>query len=166
MKKFSTYDSCFAAFRRMLLAAVLSCQLSALADSAAIKLTLFDGTTQYFLLAERPSAKYEGNTLVIASQTQEVRVNLDDGMTVQVVYIDVPDCIEEITEKHQPVFRISSEGLETAGMEPNSVVFVYDLNGILIAKAVVADNGSATLPISGKGIFIVKTSVSSFKIKK
>lgn len=151
--------------RGMLLAAVLSYQLPVLADSAAIKLTLSNGITQYFLLAENPYAKYEGNTLVIASQIQEVRINLDKE-TVQVTYLDVPDKIEEVAKEHQPVFRISSEGLETMGLEPNSVVFVYDLSGVLITKAVVADDGSATLPISGKGVFVVKTSVSSFKIKK
>lgn len=145
---------------------LLSCQLSALADNTAIKLTLSNGTTQFFILSEVPSAKYEGNTLIVSSLTQEVRVSLEDGITVKVTYLDVPDHIEEVAEEHQPVFRISDEGLKTIGLEPNTVVFAYDLKGVLVAKAIVAEDGSASLPISSKGVFVIKTSVSSFKIKK
>lgn len=166
MKNEKLIESWFSAIPGMLLAVFLSCHLSAMADSAAIKLTLSNGTTQFFILSEVPSAKFEGKTLVIASQTQEIHVSLEDGMTVQVTYLDVPDRIEEVAEEHQPVFRVSGEGLETMGLEPNTVVFVYDLKGVLVAKSIVADDGSASLPISGKGVFVIKTSVSSFKIKK
>lgn len=154
------------AARWLLLAVVLSCQLQAVADSQAIQVTLPNGTSQFFLLAEEPSAKYEGNTLVMASQTMEVRVNLDNGATVKVVYVDVPDDIEEVKEELQPTFQIDSYGLEAIGLEPESLVYLYDLKGTLITKAVVNKDGSVRMPINGNGFFVVKTSVSSFKIKK
>lgn len=150
----------------ILLVFLLSCQLSAIADNTAIKLTLSNGTTQFFILSEVPSAKYEGNTLIFSSQTQEVRVSLEDGITVKVTYLDVPDHIEEVAEKYHPVFEIGGECINMKGLEPNTVVFIYDLKGVLIAKDIVTKDGSASLPINGKGIFVIKTSVSSFKIKK
>lgn len=166
MKKKQTDKHWPTAVRWMLLAVWLSCQLPAVADSQAIQVTLPDGTSLFFLLEEAPTAKYEGSTLVMTSQTMEVRVNLDNDARVKVVYVDVPDGIEEVPEALQPTFRIDSHGLEAMGLEPDSPVRLYDLQGVLVAKAVVGNDGSVWLPISGKGIFVVKTSVSSFKIKK
>lgn len=102
----------------------------------------------------------------MTSQTMEVRVSLDNGATVKVVYVDAPDDIEEVKEELQPTFRIDSYGLEAMGLEPESLVYLYDLKGALITKTVVNKDGSIRMPINGNGIFVVKTSVSSFKIKK
>ena len=154
------------AVQMLLLAVALFCRLPAMADCQAIQLMLSDGTSQFFLLGESPSAKYEGNTLVMTSLTLEVRINLDNEAIAKVIFLDVPDGIEEVKEEVQPTFRIDSYGFEAMGLEPETMVFLYDLKGALIAKAIVSNDGSVRMPINGKGIFVVKTSVSSFKIKK
>lgn len=131
----------------------------------AIKLQMSNGTSQLFLLKDNPVAKFEGNTLIISSNTTDMSVLLDGNTIVEVIYVDgVPTHIEK-TEYHQ-VFRINDTYLEARGLEPKTTVILYDLKGVLLARAKVNSDGCAKIPINGKGIYVVKTSISSFKIKK
>ena len=140
--------------------------LAVKADNAsAIKIVLENGTSHIFQLEDNPSAKFQGEMLVITSKTQEVSVDLGNDAVVQVLYVNGDD-IHEIKDGQTSVFRISDYGLDANGLKPNTMVYVYDLKGAVIAKATVGKDGSLKLPLKGEGVFVVKTSVSSIKIKK
>ena len=140
--------------------------LAVKADNAsAIKIMLENGTSHIFQLEDNPSAKFQGEVLVITSKTQEVSVDLGNDAVVQVLYVNGDD-IHEIKDGQTSVFRISDYGLDANGLKPNTMVYVYDLKGAVIAKATVGQDGSLKLPLKGEGVFVVKTSVSSIKIKK
>lgn len=139
---------------------------SVMADNGtAIKILLDDGTSHIFQLEDNPTASFNGDILVITCKKQEVSVNLDNGAVVQVMYV-INDDINEVKNGHQSIYRITDYGLDANGLKPNTVVYVYDLNGAVIAEANVGQDGSLRIPLRGKGVFIVKTSISSIKIKK
>lgn len=140
--------------------------LAVKADNApAIKIVLENGTSHIFQLEDNPSAKFQGEVLVITSKKQEVSVDLGNDDVVQVLYVNGDD-IHEMKDGQTSVYRISDYGLDADGLRPNSIVYVYDLKGAVIAKATVGQDGSLKLPLNGKGVFIVKTSFSSIKIMK
>lgn len=134
-------------------------------DAPAIKILLGDGTSHIFLLEDNPTASFNGDVLVITSKKQEISVSLDNGAVLQVIYVNY-DGIQEAMNGHHPVFRITDYGLDAKGLKPNTIVYVYDLKGNVIAKSTVGQDGSLNVPLNGKGVFIVKTSISSIKIKK
>ena len=137
-----------------------------MADNApAIKILLEDGTSHFFLLEDNPTASFNGDVLVINSKKQEVSVSLDNGAFVQVIYVNYDD-IYEINDGQQSVYRITDKGLDAKGLKPNTIVYVYDIKGTVIAKSIVGQDGSLNVPLNGRGVFIVKTSISSIKIKK
>ncbi len=139
---------------------------SVMADvSPAIKLLLEDGTSHIFLLEDNPTASFNGDVLVITSKKQEISVSLDNGTVLQVIYVNY-DGIQEAINGHNSVFRITDYGLDAKGLKPNTIVYVYDLEGKVIAKSIVGQDGSLNIPLNGKGVFIVKTSISSIKIIK
>ena len=145
---------------------VLIGHLPLMADGVGIKLQLSDGTTQFLLLEDEPSARFKGDTLVVTSKQQEVCVSLADGFIVGVTYVDEVTRIAEAEKKPHSVFRMSESGFEASGLTPKSYVYVYDLRGVVVGKSVVHDDGTISIPLASKGIYVVKTSVSSFKIKK
>ena len=141
--------------------------LSAKADNApGIKVLLEDGTSHLFLLEDNPVAKFKGGVLVITSKKQEISVNLDEGALVQVAYVNENDGIREMGDGQQFVYRITDYGMDANGLRPNTMVYVYDLTGAVVAKATVGQDGSMRVPLNGHGVFIVRTSSSSIKIKK
>ena len=154
------------ACRVLLLVSVLICQIHAMADSQAIQVVLANGTSEFFFLQDEPSAKFDGKMLVLKSQRIEMHVNFDGDDVVKVIYVDAPDGIKEMKEHNQLAYRIDDYGIEAAGLEPGSTIYLYDMKGALVAKTTVSSDGNVRMPISGKGVYIVKTSVSSFKIRK
>ena len=135
-------------------------------NASAIKIVLENGTSHIFQLEDNPSAKFQGEMLVITSKKQKVSVDLGKDAVVQVLYVNENDDIHEMKDGQTSVYRISDYGLDADGLRPNSIVYVYDLKGAVIAKAAVRQDGSVTIPLNGNGVFIVKTSVSSIKIMK
>ena len=153
--------------RVLLLALVMSSHIPSFADGTAIKLMLSDGNSHLFLLEDEPYARFIGDTLVISSKKNEINIILDSGNIVKVVYIDdVPSSVDELKEMNLPSFLINEFGITVMGLEPKTNVFIYDLKGVLVSKAVVERDGSIQIPINGTGIYVVKTEVSSFKIMK
>lgn len=139
---------------------------SVMADNApAIKLLLEDGTSHIFLLEDNPKASFNGDVLVITSKKQEISVSLDNDNVIKIMYVNFDD-IHDGKDGHQFVYRITDNKLEAKGLRPNTVVYVYDLNGKVLVEAQVGKDGSLSVPLDGKGVFIVKTSISSIKIKK
>lgn len=146
--------------------ALMALCLGAWADGNAVKLILADGTAQYFLMDEEPSVRFADNVVIISSKTKEVSVSLENGAIAQIVFADAPTRIEETRATETPVFRLNGDGLEASGLKPGSNLCLYNLQGMLLARTTVGAEGTAHVSVSGKGVFIVKTSVSSFKIKK
>lgn len=141
--------------------------LSVMAEKTpSVKILLEDGTSHFFLLEDNPKACFVGDTLVITSKNMEVCINLGNSEVVQVMYVNDYDDIHELKDGFQFVYRFTDYGLEANGLRPNTIVYVYDIKGVLIARTPVRQDGSLRVPLKDKGVFIIKTSVSSIIIKK
>lgn len=145
---------------------VLFAATSVKADDAAIKCVLPDGSMQYFLIGEDVLVKFVDETLVITCNNQDISVDLAEGGSVQFVYINGSTGIREMKESVHPIFRVTDDNFEASHLDAGSVVYLYDTKGVAIATAKVGSDGSVIFPIRNKGIYIVKTSVSTFKIRK
>lgn len=145
----------------------LSIAMTAKADDInAIKVLMEDGTSQIFMLEDDPYAKFEGDMLVIASKKQELSVSMQTNDFVQVMYINNYDLIRDIGNGLQTFYRITDFGLEATGLKPGTEFYVYDINGTVSVKAVVGQDGTVKVALKGNGVYVVKTSISSLKIKK
>lgn len=149
-----------------LLLIVLFTAAMAKADDAAIKCLLPDGTTHYFMMEDDLLVKFVDESLVITSKTQNISVNLTEGGAVQFAYIIGSTGIREMKDSHHPIYRITDDYIEASNLNAGSTVYLYDTRGIALTTAKVNSDGTVRIPISNKGVYIVKTSVSTFKIKK
>ena len=149
-----------------LLLTVLLAATVAKADDAAIKCLLPNGSTHYFMMEDDLLVKFVDESLVITSKTQNISVNLTEGGAVQFAYIIGSTGIREMKDSHHPIYRITDDFLEASYLDACSNVYLYDTKGVAITTAKVSSDGTIKLPIRNMGVYIVKTSVSTFKIKK
>ncbi len=149
-----------------IIAALLTLYLGDGPCGKAIKLFFSDGSDHIFQLDDVPTAKFVGDAVVISGGSEEVRINVKDSPVVRFVYLDDPVTIEDTELKSHPIFHVNASGIEVSGLEPFSSLYLYNPNGTLVERVVADNSGYARIVISNHGIFIVKTSVSSFKIKK
>lgn len=136
------------------------------ADDAVIRCSLPDGTMLYFVMGDKPTVKFEGEALIITSKDQNVSVDLSEGAAVTFSFIDGSTSILDSKRSLQPTFHVTEESIEATNLVPLSPIYIYDVKGNLLLKETVQSNGTIIIPLNGKGIFVVKTSVSSFKIRK
>ena len=152
--------------RLKLLLTLLFVTFVAKANDIGIKVILSDGSSMVFLIDEDPVAKFIDDALVIKSKEKEMTVNLNDGSFVQVLFIGNETAISEVRNGVAPIFHITDEGLEESHLMANSDIYLYDVRGILIAKAVADQEGRVKIPLNDDGVYIVKTSVTTIKIRK
>lgn len=136
------------------------------AQDNILKILRPDGQQVSIKLDDKPSAKFVGDTLVITTQSQELTFNLDDGSIVQATFINGAETAVEKNDSALPVLNISSYGIEGSGWKARSIFYLYNLSGELLSTSMVNDDGTIKMPISNKGIYLIKTSFSTFKIKK
>jgi hypothetical protein len=84
---------------------------------------------------------------------------------VEVRFVDSSTAIKNV-EKDNSVFRIDADGLTAFGLVPGTSVFVYDAKGTILSYSVVSDDGYVSIHIEQSGIYIVKTTSTTLKIKK
>ena len=136
------------------------------ADDNVLKILKPDGQIISVKLEEKPLAKFVGEALVITTQSQELTFNLDDGSVFQATFINGTEtAIGNIDEIH-PIINITSYGIEGADWEAHSMVYLYDISGKLLSTSIVKEDGTIKMPILKKGTYLIKTSISSFKINK
>lgn len=148
-----------------LLLTALVISISVNAEDNVLKILKPDGQQVSIRLDEKPSAKFVGETLVITSMSQELTINLDDGSIVQAKFINGLTGVDKV-DTANPVLNITSYGIEGSGWKPRSTFYLYSLSGELLSTSVVNEDGTVRMPIGKKGIYLVKTSFSSFKIRK
>lgn len=148
-----------------LLLAALVISIGMNAEDNVLKILRPDGQLVSISLDEKPSAKFVGETLVITSKSQELTFNLDDGSIVQAKFINGGETAIEKVDTAHPVLNITSYGIEGSGWKARSTFYLYSLNGELLSTSVVNEDGTVRMSIGKKGIYLIKTSFSTFKIR-
>lgn len=125
-----------------------------------------NGTKVTFSLFDKPKVIFEESSLVVCSNGMEV-------------YYEVEDLKSFTFEKHEgslvknvalgiPSLKKCDETLIISNVEENSIVYVYNINGILLFQHQINAKGEYALPLSvlPSGISVVNINGLTYKIIK
>lgn len=133
---------------------------------SGIQVFLADEQTATFLFADKPVITFDEKAVVIKTSTDKVTYQPD--VFKKYIFVKAEDTgINDVTGD-KLVVELLSEGVSLKGLQPNSMVSVYDAGGRKVASAMASESGTAHVSsaLLGKGIFIVKTNKQSFKFAK
>ena len=136
----------------------------------AVKIIESDGNETIFILEKDPNY-YSMEVFMIGSEleiyTQNTQVNYEIDQGVRFEFLDYDARVDPL-EVSDPIFNISRKSIEGKNLPVNSLVYLYDLTGILLKKAKVDSTGSLKIDISEipEGNFIIKSNSKSFKFFK
>lgn len=119
--------------------------------ASRLKVTLSDGSTPTFLLADKPTVTFPGADVAFA--TAEATVEYPRSSVVNMEFEDVGAGVESIAAKGE--FRYI-DGIITA----EGPIAVFSVNGTLALSG----NGRVSTANLAGGIYVVKTSTHTVKI--
>lgn len=130
---------------------------AAWADSARIIITSKSGTVAEFLLAESPVITYHDNLLEVKGGGKEISLEAEEVGSFDFVPAGESG-VEEITV----------DASRFSGLRAGSLVEVYNFDGRRVATFPVDDSGAVSVEMGNlaPGLYIVRTSGATFKIKK
>lgn len=155
--------------KKLFLVAALMAALVARASSDevnALRIHCKSGNEVTIALEEKPAVKFAGNEVVIATHLNIVSYPAAD--VVKFTYVAMAPT--SISDKRSAgvVFSFGKDSMTASHLVPLSEVSLFTPDGKLVTVATSDDNGDAILqlPEMRTAIYIVKTSSTSFKIRK
>lgn len=132
----------------------------------ALVVNYHDGTKISYLLSSRPHISYTKQNVVISANDTELSVS-----RTEVRSLAFEECAAGIVAPSSstdcPTFSVEGDVLRVSGLASGSIVNVYGLDGCLLRTATTDYSGNAAVPLpSSVRLFVVKTSVASFKVVK
>ena len=142
--------------------------LSAMADEPKTQLVVWakDGTKVAYALAEKPKVTFTETDLVITANGVEVNYNLEN--MARFTYEDNTSTGITNLQTDETSFKLNGESLLFPALKANSTVSVYSLNGTLVFKKTVRQNGEYAFPLSylTAGVYMVNVNGLTYKIVK
>lgn len=126
-----------------------------------------DGKMARFSFTEKPVVTYSGNDVLVNTTKNSVQYPI---YLLQKISFDIDwntTDIEEV-EVAEPSFHFRDDALSISGEDPRSLVFLYNIKGMLAGRYQTDDRGCVTIPIRQlrPDLYIVKTNRFSFKFRK
>lgn len=153
---------------RLLLVLLSFFCLSAMADEPKTQLVVWakDGTKVAYALAEKPKVTFTETDLVITSQGVEVSYTLENMARFTYESNDGFAIINLQTDESP--FKLTDESLLFPALKANSNVSVYALNGALVFKKTVRQDGEYAFPLSNlnAGVYMVNVNGLTYIIVK
>lgn len=149
--------------RKLLLFLFLTIVTSAFADPCVVVNTT-EGETVFFF-SENPRFTYDGQ--IVKLSTTKLLLEYAPSNIISVKLENrVNTGIDTVKEKKKITYDISDTKIIIRGCSAGESVRLYTTNGASIVKAYASGNGDASINLSSlqKGIYIIKTRTSSFKI--
>ncbi len=121
-----------------------------------------DGTVSKFALNEQPKVTYEGNQLVVVSETAEMTADLSDIAQWTFEMSDISGISE--TEA-TPQALIGLGRAEISGLAPNTVAAIYSLDGKALSHVEADSTGHVSIDLGhlSNGVYILRTPHQSYK---
>ena len=142
--------------------------LSAMADEPKTQLVVWakDGTRVAYALAEKPKVTFTETDLVITAQGVEVNYLLEN--MARFTYESNSNNAIRNLKTGEFSFKLDGESLLFPALKANSTVSIYSLNGKLVFKKTVRQNGEYAFPLSNlnAGVFMVYVNGLTYKIVK
>lgn len=146
------------------LAVMLLASMTSISVSAANRVIVSDkdGNNTYFALSDKPTVTFTSTAMVLTAGSQRIEYPLTDFRAF--AFADQPTGIGTLdAESNNAVFSFGNS-LKGEGLKVGSQVAVYTINGQLVGRATVSQNGSVEIPLDGQtGVFVVKSLSKTFK---
>lgn len=140
-------------------------------NETMLVVTLRSGQVARFALSARPEVTFTGSDVQFATSGETVAYACTDVQDIKFA-AGPASGIDEVTmgdaAAPRPTFTLSGNALSVQGLPAGSAVRVYGIDGRLCASALADEGGNAqlTLPASSGKTFIVKTTLTTFKLIK
>lgn len=127
-----------------------------------------DGTSVYFLLAEKPLITFENSDVKVVSSTDEavlVRSQVDRFEFVADVPTDVEDVQQEVEREK---FELTRNAIHLSGLTPGCKVQLFSIGGQSILATAANENGAVTVSTDSlpAGIYLVNYNEITIKFIK
>ena len=133
----------------------------------AIKVEEQDGSVLFYKLANHPTTYFKDDGIHFKADDTEV-IYPNSG-TINITFVSSPEtnAIDD-TVLDGALFNVSNEAIEGSNLTPEKPVFVYDLNGILVASSSTDAEGSFFISLANlsPGLYIFNSDNTSFKFFK
>ena len=125
-----------------------------------------DGTQVAYALAEKPKVTFTETDLVITANGVEVNYTLEN--MARFTYEDNISTAITNLQTDESTFKLDGETLLFPALKANSIVSVYSLNGMLVFKKTIHQNGEYAFPLSNlnTGVYMVNVNGLTYKIVK
>ena len=129
-----------------------------------------DGTSVYFLLAEKPYITFQNDEVKIVSDTEEALVKRT--LVERFEFVDeMPTGIEDVEEEDEQLranFRLYGDAVYITGLESGCKVTLFAMDGRVVTTSVAPADGCVTLSLNAlsSGIYIVKYNETAIKFIK
>ena len=154
---------------KLLLSLLLGFSIFAKAENNPTNLIVWakDGTKVAYALAEKPKVTFTETDLVITAKGVEVNYSLENMARFTYEEDNTTTAITNLQTGESP-FKLNGESLLFPTLKANSTVSVYSLNGALVFKKAVLQNGEYAFPLSNlnAGVYLVNVNGLTYKIVK
>lgn len=139
-------------------------------EKNVLNIIMKDGTSVYFLLAEKPYITFRNDEVKIVSDTDEALVKRT--LVERFEFVDeIPTGIEDVEEQDEQLrakFRLDGDAVYITGLASGSKVVLYAMDGRVVTTSVAAADGCVTLSLNTlpSGIYIVKYNDTAIKFIK
>ena len=139
-------------------------------EKNVLNIIMKDGTSVYFLLAEKPYITFRNDEVKIVSDTDEALVKRTLVERFEFVN-EIPTGIEDVEEQDEQLranFKLDGDAVYITGLASGSKVVLYAMDGRVVTTSVAAADGCVTLSLNTlpSGIYIVKYNDTAIKFIK
>ena len=130
-----------------------------------------DGTSVYFLLAEKPLITFQNDEVKIVSDKDEATMKRTLVERFEFVS-EIPTGIEDVEDLEEKVacenFELAGDAVYISGLTPGCKVQLLSVNGRVLASEVAGENGCVTLQLEAlpSGIYLVNYYETTIKFIK
>lgn len=119
-----------------------------------------------YALSEMPKVTFSETDLLITTEKVEVKYALDK-MT-HFTYEYTPPVGVTNLQTDELLFKIDGESLLFPDLKANSSIFIYTVNGALVFKKIVQEEGEYSFPLSylNSGVYLISVNGLTYKIVK
>lgn len=122
-----------------------------------------------FIFSEEPIITFHDDELVITTSSSVACFPIDDIRRLSFGDVSLTG-IDEITtgELETPIIHINEERVMIGGLRPGTAILAYSTGGNIVARTQADKEGNVAINLSSqpKGVYIISTSFSTFKIEK
>lgn len=138
-------------------------------NADVLMVNLRSGKKVAFAFSEKPKMTYSATEINVSSSEQSLSFAYDEvqKITFENAETSSIDDITDYPENRIPVFMQNGDELSIIGLEPDSHVMVYGMDGCLYGNVTTDGDGNASVALPTTAhLFIVKTSLVTFKFIK